>query len=39
MHSPELETLDQLIGGDMPLTVIAKLYSTPDAFFKGVRGL
>jgi hypothetical protein len=39
MYPPELETLDQLLGGDMPLTVIATLYSTPDAFRKGVQGL
>jgi len=39
MYTPELETLDQLLGGDMPLTVIATLYSTADAFHKGVQGL
>src|SRR6516162_6958108 len=39
MLSPELETLDQLLGGDLPLTVIATLYSTPEAFHKGVQGL
>jgi hypothetical protein len=39
MYAPELETLDQLLGGDMPLTVIAKLYSSAEAFRKGVTGL
>ena len=39
MYAPELETLDQLLGGDMPLTVIAKLYSSPEAFRTGIRGL
>jgi len=39
MYAPELETLDQLLGGDMPLTVIAKLYSSPEAFRTGVREL
>jgi hypothetical protein len=39
VYAPELETLDQLLGGDMPLTVIAKLYSSTEAFRAGVRGL
>jgi len=39
MYAPELETLDQLIGSDMPLTVIATLYSTAEAFHQGVQGL
>ena len=39
MYAPELETLEQLLGGDMPLTVIANLYSTPEAFWQGIRGL
>jgi len=39
MYAPELETLDQLLGCDMPLTVIAKLYSSAEAFRKGVTGL
>ena len=39
MWASELETLDQLLGGDQRLTIIARLYSTPDAFHKGVRGL
>ncbi|MCI0351365.1 MAG: hypothetical protein L0Z53_18235 [Acidobacteriales bacterium] len=39
MHSPELETLDQLLSGDMPISVIGKLYSTPDACRRGLLGL
>lgn len=39
MYAPELETLDQLLGGDMPLTVIAKLYSSPESFRTGIGGL
>jgi dihydroxyacid dehydratase/phosphogluconate dehydratase len=39
MWAPELETLDQLLGGDLPVTVIAKLYSTPECFRKGILGL
>jgi hypothetical protein len=39
MWASELETLDQLQSGDISLTVIARLYSTPEAFHKGVRGL
>jgi dihydroxyacid dehydratase/phosphogluconate dehydratase len=39
MHSPELETLDQLLSGDMPFSVIAALYPAPDACKKGLLGL
>ena len=39
MWPPELETLDQLQARDLPLTVIATLYATPEAFRKGVTGL
>jgi len=39
MWAPELETLDQLLGGDMSVTVIAKLYPTPEAFRKGILAL
>jgi hypothetical protein len=28
-----------LLGGDLSLTIIAKLFSTPEAFHKGVHGL
>ena len=37
--SPELETLDQLLGGDMPLAVIAQLYPSSEAFRQGILGL
>jgi hypothetical protein len=37
--SPELETLDQLLGGDMPLAVVRKLFPTADSFVRGVTGL
>ena len=39
MYAPELETLDQLLGGDMPVAVIAKLYSAPEAFQAGIKAL
>jgi hypothetical protein len=37
--SPELETLDQLLGGDLPLEVIRNLYPDEEAFRQGVLGL
>ena len=37
--SPELETLDQLLGGDLPLKVVLRLYPDADAFKRGVLGL
>jgi hypothetical protein len=37
--SPELETLDQLLGGDLSLEVIRKLYPDGEAFRLGVLGL
>jgi len=39
MGSPELETLDQLLAGDSPLSVIRSLYSDDAAFMRGVLGL
>lgn len=39
MYSSELETLDQLQARNLPLAVIAKLYTNLEAFHKGVRGL
>jgi hypothetical protein len=30
--SPELETLDQLLGGDLPLPVIRSLFADEDRF-------
>lgn len=37
--SPELETLDQLLGGDLPLQVIRGLYPDAKAFSGGVLAL
>lgn len=37
--SPELETLDQLLGGDLPLQVIAGLYPDDARFVYGLSGL
>src|SRR5215467_9633683 len=35
MWAQELETLDQLQGGDLSLTVVATFYSTPDCVSQG----
>jgi hypothetical protein len=37
--SPELETLDQLLDGHMPLQVIRALYPDDKAFADGIQGL
>jgi len=37
--SPELETLDQLLGGPMPLPVIRRLYPDYRAFANGTLAL
>lgn len=37
--SPELETLDQLLGGDLSLAIIQQVYPSIDAFKQGVLGL
>lgn len=37
--SPELETLDQLLGGKMPLPVIRGLYSDDARFANGLSAL
>lgn len=37
--SPELETLDQLLGGPLPLTVIRGIYPDVETFRVGVFGL
>ncbi|HTD21075.1 MAG TPA: hypothetical protein VK738_00310 [Terriglobales bacterium] len=39
MLSLELETLDQLLGGDLPLTLIRELYPNAQAFMQGTFGL
>lgn len=37
--TPELETLDQLQGSDLPLEIILRLFPDADAFRRGVMGL
>jgi hypothetical protein len=37
--SPELETLDQLLGGEMPLLVIRGLYRDDARFVAGLSGM
>ena len=37
--SPELETLDQLQGKDLPLGIILQVYPDASAFMRGVLGL
>ncbi|HMH00571.1 MAG TPA: hypothetical protein VK555_04110 [Terriglobales bacterium] len=37
--SPELETLDQLLGGDLSLALILPMYPSQEAFGRGVLGL
>ena len=37
--SPELETLDQLQGGDLLLSVIRGLFLDHDSFVRGVAGV
>jgi hypothetical protein len=34
--SPELETLDQLLGGDAPLSLIRDLYENPEHFTRAM---
>lgn len=37
--SPELETLDQSLGGDLSLAIIQRVYPNVDTFKLGVLGL
>jgi hypothetical protein len=37
--SPELETLDQLLGNDLPLGIVLRIYPDDSAFKRGVLGL
>jgi hypothetical protein len=37
--SPEIETLDHLLGGDLFLTIARTLYSDADAFIKSLQAL
>lgn len=39
LMSPELETLDQLLGGVLSLDIILRLYPDTEAFQRGVHGL
>ena len=39
MLSHELETLDQLLGGDLSLAVIRPIYPNTEAFMSGILGL
>jgi hypothetical protein len=37
--SPELETLDQLFGGAMPLSVIRRLYGDDESFERAIHSM
>jgi hypothetical protein len=37
--SPELETLDQLLGGDLPLSVVRQFFPSDDHFTCGLHSL
>ncbi len=37
--SPELETLDQLLGGELTLSVVRRLYPDDEDFAKAIHGL
>ena len=37
--SPELETLDQLLGGDLSLSILIRVYPNDGAFTKAIHGL
>ena len=37
--SPEMETLDQLLGGDQKLSVIRRLFQSDERFTEGISGL
>jgi hypothetical protein len=39
MQSPELETRDQLLGGELSLTAIQSVYPNTAAFLRGILGL
>lgn len=39
MQSPELEPLDQLLGGEMRLCIIRQIYNSDDAFAQGTLRL
>lgn len=37
--SPELETLDQLLGGDLPVSVIRDLFADNDQFIHSITAI
>ena len=37
--SPELETLDQLLAGDLSLEIVSQLYPSAEEFRRGILGL
>lgn len=39
MSSPELETLNQLLGGELPLAAVRHLYPDDERFVKGLSRL
>ena len=39
MWSPELETLDQLIGGDLPLSVILGMFDDRERVIRGILAM
>ncbi len=39
MLNPELETLDQLLGGDLSLAIVRQLFTSDENFLAGVHGL
>ena len=38
-YSPEVETLDQLLGGDMLLSLIRQVFPSDERFIQGIAGL
>ena len=39
MYAPELETLDQLLGGNLRLPIVAQLFPTKERFSQGILNL
>ena len=37
--SPEMETLDQLLGGEMRLNIVRRLYDSDQSFTRGILSL
>jgi hypothetical protein len=37
--SPELETLDQLLGGDMSLTIVRELFENQERFARAIAAM